>query len=47
MKRVTFVLIGILIIATATLLSQKHFEEIPEVVVKADIEKHKIKKLYD
>jgi len=47
MKRVTFVFIGILIIVISTLLSQKHFEDKQDTIVKTDVKKHPIKRIYD
>ena len=47
MKRVTFVFIGILIIVVSTVLSQKHFEDKPDTIVKTDLKKHQIKGIYD
>lgn len=47
MKRVTFVLIGVMAITTFVLLSQKRLENKSVEIVKTDVKKHPIKSIYD
>lgn len=47
MKRVTFVLAGIVMIITFVLVSQKSFEDKTLNYVKVDAKKHHLKTIYD
>jgi len=47
MKRITFVLIGIMVITTLVLLSQKKTENKSSKIVKVDVKKSHVKDLYD
>lgn len=47
MKRVTFVLAGIILITAAILVSQKKINEPTVKYVKVDAHKHRLKTIYD